>query len=319
MKGEETTMNSSRIFSARIAAAVIVLAMLASTAVAQTRGSGRITGKVVDEQGQPVPDAAVRATLPGQTDVLSGKSDKKGEWRVNGVADGVWQVEIEKAGLATAKEMVEVKGEKAPPLNVTLKKAAAAADPTAAVNAELQKAAELAQAGKFPEARQIYTDLLVKYPMAYQIEGFLARVYAAEGDYPHALEHLKVNLEKEPTNLDLKMFHAELLMQTGDKAGAKAILDTVDITQIKDAFTFINEAIILINDGKGPEAVDLLTKLIAQFPTQNNLYYYRGRAYVAAQKLPEARADLEKFVAAEPAAKETADAKKILDQIKAVK
>ena len=310
-------MNSFRISFARIAAIFVAVCMLASFAVAQSRGSGRITGKVVDEQGQPIPDVVVRATMSGQTDVLSGKSDKKGEWRVNGVADGIWQVEVEKAGLQTAKETIEVKGERAPALNVTLKKPAA--DPTAAVNAELQKAAELAQAGKFPEARQIYTDLLVKYPQAYQIEGFMARIYAAEGDYPKALEHLKVNIEKDPTNTELKMFQAELLMQTGDKAGAKTILDTIDMAQVKDPFTFINQSIILINDGKGQEAVDLLTKLIAQFPTQNNLYYYRGRAYVAAQKLPEARADFEKFIAAEPNAKETADAKKILDQIKAVK
>jgi tetratricopeptide (TPR) repeat protein len=310
-------MNSFRNSVARVAAVFLAVCMLASYAVAQTRGSGRITGKVLDEQGQPLPDVVVKATMQGQTEVLTGKSDKKGEWRVNGVADGIWQVEIAKPGLEPAKEMVEVKAERAPALNITLKKPAP--DPTAAVNAELQKAAELAQAGKFPEARQIYTDLLVKYPNVYQLEGFLARIYAAEGNYPAAIEHLKKNLEKEPENVELKMLHAELLMQTGDKAGANAILSAIDITQVKDPFTFVNQAITLINEGKGQEAVDLLTKLIAQFPTQNNLYYYRGRAYVAAQKLPEARADFEKFIAAEPNAKETADAKKILDQIKAVK
>jgi predicted Zn-dependent protease len=312
-------MNAFQLSSARLATAILALALLSSTAIAQTRGSGRITGKVVDEQGQPVPDAVVKAVMQNQTEVMSAKTDKKGEWKVQGVADGVWNVEISKPGVGTAKEMVEVKGERSPAMNLTLKKEAAPVDSTAAVNAELQKAAELAQAGKYPEARQIYTDLIAKYPQAYQLEGFLARVYAAEGDYPKALEHLKVNLEKEPTNVDLKMFQAELLMQTGDKAGAKTILDAIDISQVKDPFTFVNEAITLINEGKGQEAADLLTKLIAQFPTQNNLYYYRGRAYVAAQKLPEAKADLEKFVTLDPNSKEGADAKKILDQIKAAK
>jgi predicted Zn-dependent protease len=312
-------MNALHIPSARLAAAILALALMASTAIAQTRGSGRITGKVVDEQGQPVQDAVVKAVMQNQTEVISAKSDKKGEWKVQGIADGVWNVEVSKPGVGTAKEMVEVKGERAPALNVTLKKEAAPVDPTPAVNAELQKAAELAQAGKFPEARQIYTDLIAKYPQVYQLEGFLARIYAAEGDYPKALEHLKVNIEKDPSNVDLKMFQAELLMQTGDKAGAKALLDTIDITQIKDPFTFVNEAITLINEGKGQEAVDLLTKLIAQFPTQNNLYYYRGRAYVAAQKLPEAKADFEKFLSLEPNSDKAPDAKKILDQIKTAK
>jgi predicted Zn-dependent protease len=313
-------MNSLHIPFGRLASAVLALALVASPVFAQTRGSGRITGKVVDEQGQPVVDAVVKAVMQNQTEVLSGKSDKKGEWRVQGLADGVWNVEISKDGVGVAKEMVEVKGERAPALNVTLKKdAPAAVDPTAAVNGELQKAAELAQAGKYPEARQIYTDLIAKYPQVYQLEGFLARVYAAEGDYAKALEHLKVNLEKEPNNVDLKMFQAELMMQTGDKAGARTILDAIDITQVKDPFTFVNESITLINEGKGQEAADLLTKLIAQFPTQNNLYYYRGRAYVAAQKLPEAKADFEKFISLDPNSKEAADAKKILEQIKTAK
>jgi predicted Zn-dependent protease len=312
-------MNSFRISFARAALAVALAAILAPAAIAQTRGNGRITGKVVDEQGQPVPDAVVKAVMQGQTEVISGKSDKKGEWKVQGVADGTWNVEVSKDGVGAVKETVEVKGERSPALNLTIKKAPSEADTTAAVNAQLQKAAELAQAGKFPEARAIYTDLIAKYPNVYQLEGFLARIYAAENDFPHALEHLKVNLEKDPNNVDLKMFQAELLMQTGDKAGARAILDTIDITQVKDPFTFVNEAITLINEGKGQEAADLLTKLIAQFPAQNNLYYYRGRAYVAAQKLPEAKADFEKFLAADPNAKEAADAKKILDQLKSAK
>jgi tetratricopeptide (TPR) repeat protein len=105
-------------------------------------------------------------------------------------------------------------------------------------------------------------------------------------------------------------------MESGDKAGAKAILDAVDMKDVKDPYTYINQAINLINDKKGPEAVDLLTKLLVQFPNTNELYYYRGRAYVASDKLEDAKTDLEKFVSLAPNAKEAADAKKILDQIK---
>lgn len=303
---------------ARTAVAFIAAAMLASSVLAQSKGNARLSGKVVDEQGQPVADVVVKAQMTGQTEALSGTSDKKGEFRINGLANGEWKVELAKAGHETATEMVEVKADKAPALNVTLKKGAPKADPTVEINAELQRAATIAQSGKIPEARKIYEDLLVKYPSVYQIEGFIARTYAAETppDIPKALEHLKINLEKEPANVELKLFQAELLMESGDKAGAKTILDAVDMTQVKDPYTYINHAINLINDKKGTEAADLLTKLLAQFPTVNELYYYRGRAYVAAEKLDLARADLEKFVSLAPAAKEAADAKKILEQLK---
>jgi tetratricopeptide (TPR) repeat protein len=305
-----------RIITARVAVAFVAIAIVASSALAQSRGSARLSGKVVDEQGQPVEGVTVNAQMSGQTEIMSGRSDKKGEWRINGLANGEWKVELTKPELGTVTEMVEIRGNDAPALNVTLKKAAAKADPKAEVDAELKRAADLAQGGKLPEARKVYEDLLVKYPDIYQLEGFIARIYAAENNIPAALQHLKVNLDKEPDNVDLKLLQADLLMESGDKAAANALLDTIDITKVKDPYTFINAAILLINEKKGPEAVDLLTKLIAQFPTTNELYYYRGRAYVVAEKLDEARADLEKFVTLAPTAKETADAKKILEQIK---
>jgi len=312
-------MKAIRTIVTACAAVAFIAAAAASPAVAQSRGDARLSGKVVDEQGQPVEGVLVKAQMSGQSEVMTGRTDKKGEWRINGLANGDWKVELSKAELETASEMVEIRADRAPAMNVTLKKAAAKVDPTAEINAELQRAATIAQGGKIPEARKIYEDLLVKYPTVFQLEGFIARTYAAENNIPKALEHLKINMDKQPPGpelTELKMFHAELLMESGDKAGAKAILDSVDMTQVKDPYTYINQAIGLINDKKGQEAVDLLTKLLAQFPTANELYYYRGRAYVVAEKLDEAKADLEKFVTLAPTAKEAADAKKILEQLK---
>jgi predicted Zn-dependent protease len=312
MRGD--IMNAIRKTVTACAVIALFAVAAASSALAQSRGSARLNGKVVDEAGQPVEGVTVKAQMAGQTEIFSGKSDKKGEWRINGVSNGEWKVELSKPELETTTEMVEVRGDRAPELKVTLKKAAA--DPTAAINAELQRAATIAQQGKIPEARQIYQELLVKYPQLTLLEGLIARTYAAENNIPSALEHLKINLEKDPNNVELKLFHAELLMESGDKAGATALLNSIDMSQVKDPYTYVNQAISLINDKKGQEAVDLLTKLMAQFPSTPELYYYRGRAYVVADKFPEARADLEKFVSLAPTAKEAADANKILEQLK---
>jgi predicted Zn-dependent protease len=298
-----------------IAITVVLAALVASSAFAQARGNARLNGKVVDEQGQPIADVVVKAQLAGQTEFLSGKSDKKGEWRVNGMADGQWQVELTKDGLEPMRVAVEVRNERATPLNVTMLKPAPKADPNVEINGQVQKAAQLAQEGKFADARKIYEELLVKYPSIYQLQGFIARTYAAESQPAKALEHLKIAMEKAPNDVDLKLLQADLLIESGDKAGARAILDAVDMTQVKDPFPFMNAAIILINEKKGAEAVVSLNKLLAQFPNQNEIYYYRGRAYLADGKMDEAKADLEKFVAVAPAAKEAADAKKILEQM----
>jgi predicted Zn-dependent protease len=301
--------------SVRIGIAIVLMALVASSVFAQSRGNARLNGRVVDEQGQPIADVAVKAQMVGQTEVMSGKSDKKGEWRVNGMADGQWQVELTKEGLDPLRVAVEVRNERATPLNVTMLKAAPKVDPTVEINAELQRAAELAQGGKVPEARKIYEDLLVKYPSVHQLQGFIARTYAVEGQIPKALEHVKIALEKDPTSVDLKLLHADLLIETGDKASARAILDAIDMTQVKDPFPFMNAAITLINEKKGAEAAASLTKLLVQFPNQAEIYYYRGRAHLSDGKMDEAKADLEKFVSLAPTAKETADAKKILEQM----
>jgi len=109
-------------------------------------------------------------------------------------------------------------------------------------------------------------------------------------------------------------------MEAGDKPGALAIMNSVDVTQIKNPLPLINASISLINESKTDEALEMLNKVITQFPTQAEGYYYRGRAYVAAKKYPEAKADLEKFVSmAPPDAREVPDAKKILEQIKDAK
>ncbi len=304
-------------FRFAIASLILVMAaLLAAPAHAQSKGSATLSGKIVDDQGQPVADAVVQAVMVGQSEPAVAHSDKKGEWKLKNLAEGQWRIEVGKPGLETSKQVVEIRNDKVPPMTITMAKAAeTTVDPSVEINAAVGKAAVLAQAGKIAEARKIYEDMLVKYPSVYQLEGLIARTYAFENEPAKAMEHAKLALEKAPTDVEMQVLQADLMMETGDKAGAKAILEKIDITQVKDPMPFVNAAIVTINEGKGDEAAAALTRLLAQFPSQNEIYYYRGRAYVVAKKYDEARTDLEKFVAVSPDAKEAADAKKVLDQL----
>ena len=66
---------------ARTAVALFATALLSSSAMAQPHGNARLSGKVVDDQGNPIENVLVTAQMAGQTDSLSGKTDKKGEWK----------------------------------------------------------------------------------------------------------------------------------------------------------------------------------------------------------------------------------------------
>jgi predicted Zn-dependent protease len=195
-----------------------------------------------------------------------------------------------------------------------------AVDPNVELQAAMSKALELQKSGKGPEARQVILDLVAKYPEAYRLNAFVAQTYAEEKNWDKAIEHLTIVVDKEPADVDMKTFLAELYTMKGDKAAAKKVLDAVDMTQVKDPTVFINAAITAINAGQTDEAIATLDKLAKQFPTQANILYYRGRANITAKKYADAKADLEKFVSmALPDARELPDAKKLLEQLKDIK
>jgi len=302
-------------------ALTIVFTCIAAVASAQMRGEGRLNGKVLDEQKQPLQDVVVKATMTGQAQPLQAKTNKKGEWTINGLATGEWTVEFTKDGFEGQRGTVKIdEGGNPPAISVTMAKATPKVDPNVEISTAAQKAQGLMQAGNFTEARKIFEDLLAKYPTVVQINAYIAQAYAGEKNYAQAVEKLKIAVDADPSNVEMKLLLGDILMEKGDKAEGLQILQSVDLTQVKNPYPLINASITLINDGKADEALTILNKVQQQFPTQTDVYYYRGRAYITAKKMPEAKADLEKFVSMAPAdSPQVADAKKILDQLKDVK
>jgi predicted Zn-dependent protease len=304
----------------RFASAFVIGAfLLPAGVVAQIRGEARMSGKIVDDKGQPLADVSVVGTKTGESETVTTRSNKKGDWSLNRLAAGEWVVEFSKDGYEPTKGTVKL-GEQSNVQKVDVTLAPKAADPNAEIQAELKRGEAMMKASQFVDARKVYEDLLAKYPSVIQLNRFIAATYAGEKNYAKATEHLRLILEKEPENLETKILLADLLIEGGNNEEGLTLLRSVDLTQVKDPYPFINGAITLIRDSKPDEAITLLNSLLAQFPNQAEIYYYRGRAYIAAKKLPEGKADLEKFVAAAaPDARELGDAKKILEQLKDIK
>ena len=304
--------------SLRTVPALLAALAIATSAFAQSRGNLRIAGRVLDEAGQPIADVQVRAAKKGeaQPEVFTATTNKKGEYSLNGLAPGDWILEAMKEGVGVQEASATLREDvRTTTLDFTIAKPVPKVDPSVEIQAADKQALDLARAGKIPEARKVYEDLLQKHPAVYGLHERLATMYATEGNTAKAMEHIKIALEKEPENATYKALYGELLIDMGDIAGAQKVLETVDLTKIQEPRAFINLAINHINAGKHGEAIDLLTRLITQFPNEKTLLYYRGRAYVVATKLPEAKADLAAFLAAAPTAPQAADAKKLLEQL----
>jgi predicted Zn-dependent protease len=301
-------------------ALVIVLSAFVTNTGAQTKGNGRITGKIVDDQGKPAQDVQVRAVKAGESLILEEKTNDKGEWTIQGMAGGKWTFEFHKEGFDPQRMEVQIAENRNPPIEMKLTKSGPVVDPTVELQSEMQKAAALQKEGKVADARQVIEAMIAKYPTAVRLHAFIATTYESEKNYDKAIEHMKIVVEKEPADIDLKLYLAELVTMKGDKAEAQKILDAIDMTQVKDPTMFINQAIGSINAGRADDAVALLDKLSKQFPTRADIHYYRARANITGKKLAEAKADLEKFISmAAPDARELADAKKLLEQLKDVK
>ena len=305
---------------ARNAALILLCVLFAASASAQPKGNARINGKILDDQGKPAQAVLVRAVKAGDSQAMEARTNDKGEWQMTGLTAGGWNFEFAKDGFDSQRMTVQVTDNRNPPIDMKLTKAAPVVDPNVELQAGMKEAVELQKAGKNADARKIIEDLIAKYPAAYRLNAFVASTYESEKNFDKAIEHMKIVVEKEPADIDMKTYLAELYTQKGSRDEAQKILESVDMTQVKDPTIFINLAIGSINAGKADDAIAVLDKVYKQFPSQSNILYYRARAYIVAKKLPEAKADLEKFVSlSAPDARELPDAKKLLEQLKDIK
>ena len=300
----------------RVRHASLILLCLLFAATASAQPKGRINGKILDDQGKPAVGVQIRATK-ADGGLMEAKTNDKGEWQLQNLPVGQWNFEFVKEGFDPQRMSVQVAEKNNPPIEMKLTKAV---DPNVEIQAEMKKAQELQQQGKLADARQVILALLQKYPAAYRLNAFVATTYDAEKNYYKAIEHVKMVVDKEPTDFELRMYLAELLTSKGDKVEAQKILDSIDMAQVKDPTVFLNLAIGSINAGKSDEAIAMLDKVAKQFPTRADVFYYRARANIVGKKMADAKADLEKFLSvAPPDSPQIADAKKLLEQLKDVK
>ena len=297
---------------------LVVSIGFSSSALSQTRGMGRVAGKVTDERGKGIEGVTVRGTIAAGGSPITTKSNSKGDWVLAGIAPGTWNIDFEKAGWEPRNISVPVvELTMNPPIEVKLKPAAAKVDPNVELQAELQKAASLLNERKFADARAIYESLLAKYPQVYQLHPMIARTWHGEKNLDKAIEHLRIASEKMPDNVEAKLLLGNTLIEAGKVDEGKQILAGIDPAKITDPTVLLNVGITLINQGKAADALTYLDQVVSRFPAQADGYYYRGITYLQLQKNAEAKVDLEKFVGlASPDAPELPMAKKILEQLK---
>jgi tetratricopeptide (TPR) repeat protein len=313
----------------RTVGTVLAVLLVASAVSAQEwRGQGRLGGKVVDEQGKALQNVVVQATLPHVVGAaLQVKTDKRGEWFFDELAEATWSLAFQLQGYDPIKITSDAdESGRFTQIKTTLKKSF---DANGFIQSEVKKGDALLQQKKFAEARAVYDGIIAKVP---QVEGnmqmYLARTYYYEGNPAKAAECLRVGVQKDPANTDMPVMLASMLAQAGQVGEAQKVAATIDETTLKTPDLYLDLGLGLLKDKKAGEALQFLDKGVAKFPQVADTYYYRASALielvnaekdpknpVRVERMGKIKADLAKFLELAPTAPQADTVKRLLDQL----
>lgn len=292
------------------------------------QGKNKIAGKAVDQAGKPVEGVTVKLLFLQTRSGTEAVTGKKGEWKVERIAAGMWTVEFYKDGFDPRQIQVEVGGQSKDP-NIGVTMTPEGTDPGFAVKSAAEKAQILFDQRKYEESRAVIEPLITKYPKVSMLHVLLSRAYDAEKNYTAAADQLQEYANDNPGDNRIKTFLGTEYIKAGKLPEAWQVYSSVDLAQIQDAVDLNDPGFTLLRAKNPAEAYKYFDLTVKRFPQEPTAYYYRGLAawQVGATvekagsaesraRLDLAKADLTKFLEMAPNAPEVANAKKMLEQIR---
>jgi tetratricopeptide (TPR) repeat protein len=302
-----------------------VLAIMAVAGNAFALGEARMQGKVTDAvTHKPIPNAAVIIdAVSGHTVHNEFKADKDGLYRFL-ILDGTltYKFTIKAEGYTPVEFTfkpalgdINNKDVTMAPGSVAAAASASAAAPAAKANPGVlayNEGAALANDGKVPEAIAKIEEAVTAKPDLTAGYEALAKLYLRTKNYDKAIDRANKALEIDTDNQDMFSVLSESYNAKGDKTKAAEYRKKLPA----DATSMFNEAAHLINTGKDGEAEPLLKSAIAANDKFAPAYYELGMLYVRSQKNADAKTNLQKYLELEPAGKDAATAKEMLNYVK---
>lgn len=274
------------------------------TASAQT---GTARGKVVDEAGKPVPDAAVTMELQGgMTRKFQTKSNKKGEYTQVGMQPGQYRVSAAKDGYVGSYVESRISlGEPTylPDLKLVPKAVAQAAAEDkglAELKGGFEKANALMNEGKLDEAEAEYRALIAKNPSIPQLHHNLAILLSKKKDTAGAEASYLKAIEVKPDYTEGYVGVTNLYVSHNQADKAVALLNKVIATRPDDAKLHFQLGFAQFTGGDYDGAMAALKKAESLDPTNAEVHYYLGTIALSKNDKAECAARLEKYLSMNP-------------------
>ncbi|HJU42489.1 MAG TPA: tetratricopeptide repeat protein [Vicinamibacterales bacterium] len=305
------------------AVAVVALVVAAAPAFAQT---GRIGGTVKDAQsGQPLKGATVTAENPNASpSSFTATTDDRGRYSIIGLRTGSWKITASAPGFQASSGSVPVRtiGAPMPPVDFALAPGASGpAGALAGVNtkelqAELQKAMDLANAGQHDAAIAAYNAILTKAPALTMINGQIAVVQRLKKDYDGAIASYQKVLAADPNNDRAKIDIGMTYLEKGDFPAAEKALMEVASSTSANREVFYNLGEVKFAKGETDEAVKYYQRAVDIDANWGKPLFKIGLARLQKADTAGAIEYMNKVIAADPNSAEAVQAKALIEQLK---
>lgn len=209
-----------------ISRALLVAVVLVGFAAPVLAQSGRVSGRITDENDDPIPGATVRA----ESQTASPKettTDDDGRFSMIGFASGTWRIAVSAEGYSEDFGTVNVTQSHTPAANFELAKvrhalvqalgedAMEGLDPDV-IEQELEASDAAFNARDWDTAIAGYESLLVKLPQLTNLHSQIGQAHRAAGNYEAALAAFQTRLVGEPDNEGVKADIARTRLAMGD-------------------------------------------------------------------------------------------------------
>ena len=310
-----------------IVAGAVFLLIAGSARAQEWRGRARIEGTVKSTTGEPIVGAKVSLRWGesghGGPDVTTNKS---GHWAFFGLAAGSWDIDFDAPGYEPRKINAHFdEGARNPPIDIQLEPskktgsheelqvAGQKISPETAAAVEAGNAALLAK--NYAEARTNYLKALQELPDHTPLLMRLAAAYYGEGNNDEALKYAKKVVEKDPQDAAAWRTIAEIELSKGNLDAGREALNKVPAEKITDPTSYLNMGILLYNKKQPAAAEEAFGKALTVNPDLADAYYYRALSRIQLKRIPDAKADLKKYLELAPTGSEADTAKELLKSI----
>jgi tetratricopeptide (TPR) repeat protein len=297
---------------------VCVLLVLSVALAAQTyKGKGRISGIILDQDGNPIEGVTVKLFSLRGNSGFEIQSDQDGKWVAAWLRGGGWNIDFQKFGYEPKNLSVSVSeaGKRMPPMEVRMTKIEGLVI-SEELKADLTKGNNLFNEGQYDEAMAVYGKMLEENPDIYILNKNIGNCHFEMEQYEEAETYYQKILDKDPENSDAKIAIGNCYANKGENETALEWYGKVEFESIKDATVLYNVGTNLYNSGNYTEALRYYQRSVEVQPDNLDGIYQLGLCNLTLGNKAEAITTFEKYLEKDADSDRAAQVRNFLDYLR---